>query len=67
MDGRALSQAEFVALKDCARFSRGSYIWKPKTMQKLAVLGLVETVEGAYGQTAYALTKAGYFVVGDRK
>ena len=53
----------FLALKDCAGFSTGTYIWRPKSMEKLAALGLVQRVSvetfGPSGSVAYALTEAG--------
>ena len=49
------------ALRDCAQYSphRG-YIWKPKTMQKLEKLGLVEiTGEVQFGRICYQPTAKG--------
>lgn len=58
-----ISKALMVALMDCARFNRGNYIWKPKSMERLAALGLVEIVPTNVWQradaTAYGLTRAG--------
>lgn len=37
------------ALRDCARFRPGTYVFKPKTMHKLSKLGLAsQTPNGAY-------------------
>jgi hypothetical protein len=37
------------ALRDCAQFRPGTYVFKPKTMQKLSKLGLTnKTRAGAY-------------------
>lgn len=37
------------ALRDCARFRPGTYVFKPKTMHKLSRLGLAsKTQTGAY-------------------
>lgn len=58
-----VSDALLVALKDCANYPRGNYLWKPKSMEKLAAMGLVEEVptgERYYRHiAAYAITEAG--------
>jgi hypothetical protein len=50
------------ALKDCASFSAGSYVWKRKTMEKAVDLGLAKEVpvRKGYQGPAFALTEAGY-------
>ena len=55
----ALTPTLRAALADCAGF--GTYLWKPKAMEKLAALGLVERVpnEDRAGQLAYRITAAG--------
>jgi hypothetical protein len=59
----------FLALRDCASYSTGTYIWKPKSMERLAALGLVECVGMARfappGTVAYAITDAGRALIKD--
>lgn len=43
------------ALRDCARFRPGTYVFKPKTMQKLSKLGLTTRNDAG----AYSLTSEG--------
>lgn len=67
--GIALSRSLLDALIDCAGYpeaDRGTYIWKPKSMKKLADLGLVKTVpvhrnysHKNRGKVAYTVTDAG--------
>lgn len=57
------------ALGDCAGYpdvDRGTYVWKPKSMEKLADLGLVRRIpahrnytQQHRGKVAYAPTEAG--------
>lgn len=60
-----VSKALMVALLDCACFHPDTYIWKPKSMEKLEAMGLVRS--GPYrgplnwyrGKTAFTITEAG--------
>lgn len=56
-----------IALKECAHCAPHSpYIWKPKTMQKLEKLGLVEPDQlMAFGRVAYHVTTAGHALLSD--
>jgi hypothetical protein len=51
-----------VALKDCATFGAGGYVWKRKSMEKAVGLGLAREVPARHGYQgpAYVLTDAGY-------
>jgi hypothetical protein len=65
MSERVISRlSEFVpcfqeALRDCARFRPGTYVFKPKTMQKLSGLGLTSKTQTG----AYCLTPEGADIV----
>lgn len=50
-----------VALKDCHGYAKHRpYIWKPKSMEKLAVLGYVEPEMLMHaGRTVYRVTEKG--------
>lgn len=56
---KPLTETQRIALKDCAGFR--IYWRKPKAMEKLAAMGLVERVPGAdrAGQLAWRVTSAG--------
>lgn len=54
-----LSQGDLLALQDCARFPEGVYIWRGKTMQRLAKQGFVEACGKRDGKMAWRLTDAG--------
>lgn len=56
-----LSRSLLNALKDCAEYSKHRpYVWKPKSMVKLAELGMVEPEVLAHmGQTPYSPTAKG--------
>jgi hypothetical protein len=59
-----LKPIELEALRDCASYApHYRYIWKPRTMERLAAKGLVEAYPhrevGYKGRVAYRLTDAG--------
>lgn len=50
-----LTPSQEWALRDCANYPPGKYVWKRVTMRKLCALGLTLELDGG----AYALTMAG--------
>lgn len=56
----SLNRTLRAALLDCAEYSYGKYIWKPKSMEKLARMGYVKE-EGEYcGKQVFVITKLGH-------
>jgi len=54
-----LTSSQQWALRDCANFRPGKYIWKKVTMRTLSEMGLTREMEGG----AFALTAAGQTIV----
>ena len=54
-----LTPSQQWALRDCANYPPGKYVWKRVTMRKLSALGLTRELDGG----AYALTTAGEHLV----
>ncbi|WP_321799778.1 hypothetical protein [Burkholderia sp. BCC1988] len=59
IDPHDLTMQQREALCECERWKRGTYAYKPRTMRKLAEMGLAESV----GNGTHALTAAGISVV----
>lgn len=55
----SLNPSELLALRDCASMRRGTYIWRQKTMAKLALKGVVEQSGTLRNQPVWVVTEDG--------